>query len=374
MKKLIPLLLLSFFLTACSSLPQKAQTWQTANQAIVDEHIVPRHQQLADASYALQQQAKSLCTEPSEAKLENVRRGFHQTMDGWMSIQHIRNGPVELLTRYHRYQLWPDKHNTGSKQLGKMLGEQDIDVLQTDHFARTSVAVQGLSALERLLFNSMKGPETFLATFSDNGQSSYRCQLVMAITNNLATMSSELVDEWAAKPTPFHTLFLSSGQLLGERMTDKSLAEKPEVSSTFLNHMTTQVQSVIDQKLKRPMADNTAKAKPRYAESWRSERSMRNIRLNLQAVESLYDTGFASMLKSKSNGLELDKQIKLAFKASHAAAKAIDQPLSDTLKDESQRPALEKLVATSRKLQSLLSTALPQAVEIPLGFNALDGD
>ncbi len=370
MKKLTPLLLLTVLISACSSLPQKSLTWQTANQAVVTEHIVPQHQQLANASSALQQQATKLCTEVTEANLESVRLAYHQTMDGWMGVQHLRNGPVELLTRYHRYQLWPDKHNTGNKQLGKLLVEKDAEALQAERFARSSVAIQGLSALERLLFNPKKG----LETFSDNGQPSYRCQLVIAITDNLATMSNELLDEWAATPAPFHTLFLSSGELLDKRMADTSLGGKIEVSSTFLNNMTTQVQSIIDQKLVRPMANNAAKAKPRYAESWRSLRSMRNIRLNLQAVESLYDIGFAAMLRSKVNGPALDKQIKQSFKDSYAAVEAIEQPLSEILKDEGQRPALEKLVSTSRELQSLLSGALPNALEIPLGFNALDGD
>ncbi len=370
MKKLNPLLLLTVLLTACTSMPSKPITWQSANQAIVKEHIIPRYQQLADASIELEKQSQALCASPSQANLEKTQQAFHQTMDGWIGIQHIRQGPVELLNRYHRFQFWPDKHNTGSKQLGKLLAEQDRETLQADHFARSSVAVQGLTTMERLLFSQNKGIETFGVA----GNPSYHCLLVEAITHNLATMSAELVEDWSIEPVPFHTLFLSSGQLLGKRMKDKTLDQKVEVTTVFFNNLYTQVQSVIDQKLLRPMGEEFSKAKPRYTESWRSERSLRNIKMNLQALESLYDTGFAPAILTKQGGTELNIQIKQAFKATLAEINTINQRMHKILEDESQRPVLEQLVSELRQLQSLLTGPLPQTLEIPMGFNALDGD
>lgn len=370
MKQLNPLLLLTVMLAACSTLPQKAATLQSANHAIVKQHIIPSYQTLADASIALEKKSDALCASPNQQHLDETKQKFHQTMDAWMAVQHLRNGPVEILTRYHRFQLWPDKHNTGSKQLAKLLAEKDMKALEADRFARGSVAVQGLSTLERLLFSN----KITIETFGTVAQPSYHCLLIKAIAHNLSTMSTNLVNEWSASPTPFHTLFVSSSHTLNKHITDKDLDMKMNVTAIFYNNLTTEIQAIIDQKLVRPMQANTNKAKPRYTESWRSQRSLRNIEINLRALESLHDIGFAPLLLSKPNGEKLNKQIKQTFQIIHTSISKVESPLSEALKNENQRSALEQLVDELRQLQSLLAGPLSQTLKIPLGFNALDGD
>lgn len=369
MKQLNPLLLLTVMLAACTTLPQAA-TLQSANHAIVKQHIIPSYQTLASASIALEKKSDALCASPNQQHLDETKRRFHQTMDAWMAVQHLRNGPVEILTRYHRFQLWPDKHNTGSKQLAKLLAAKDIDALEADRFARGSVAVQGLSALERLLFSK----KITLETFGTAAQPSYHCLLIKTIARNLSTMSTNLANEWNASPTPFHTLFVSSGHTLNKHITDKDLDMKMNVTAIFYNNLTTEIQAIIDQKLERPMQANTNKAKPRYTESWRSQRSLRNIEINLQALESLHDVGFAPLLLTKPNGEKLNKKITQTFQTIHTSISKIKTPLSEALKNKNQRSALEQLVDEIRQLQSLLTGPLSQTLKIPLGFNALDGD
>lgn len=345
--------------------------WLSVNLAMVEEHVVPRYEQLAEAARGLEQHSRDFCAAPDQARLAALREQFHDTMDGWAGVQHLRFGPVELLNRYYRFQLWPDKHNTGTRQLARLLAEEDHEVLAPQRFARTSVAVQGLSALERLVFARGKGPEAFV----QDGKANYRCQLVEAISHNLANMSAELAQEWRASPPPLAQLFLQSGELIGERMKDKSLAEKRDVTAAFFSNLTTQVQSIIDQKLLRPMGEPGARAKPRYLESWRSERSLRNIVVNLEALESLYDTGFAPLLEAKSaEHRALDKKIRQAFAKAHQAARQIAAPLYQALQSEEQPLAVEQLLQGMRQLQTLLTGPLPDALGIPLGFNALDGD
>ncbi|MFC1750449.1 imelysin family protein, partial [Pseudomonadota bacterium] len=289
---------------------------------------------------------------------------FHQTMDAWAGVQHLRTGPVESFDRYHRFQLWPDKHNTGNKQIAKLLAAEDIDALTTEHFGEASVAIQGLSAMERLLFGKKGTVEQFIK----ENKASYHCLLVAAIAHNLTSMSRSLVEEWSKEP-PYEMLFISAGGMTYELKLEKDISSRKEITTGFFNNLYTQVQSVIDQKLLRPLGKKS-KAKPRYLESWRSLRSLRNIELNLRAVESLYETGFAPALNNK----ELHKQIKKAFKTAYNAASTIKSPLYDALKDNDKRKNIEALLASTRKLQSLLTGPLPEALDIELGFNALDGD
>lgn len=370
-KHTLLLVLTSSLLTACATVPnEQTVNWKTANHAIVAQHIVPRYQLLADTTKTLEKQARTLCRVPIQESLDKMREGFYQAMDAWQGVQHIRNGPVELFTRYHRLQLWPDKHNTGAKQLSKMLAEEDRSLLTPERFRKTSVAVQGFSALERLLFKKGIAPTVFLGTMELN----YRCSLVEAISHNLSTMSEGLVEDWSATEPPFHMLFISSGETLDTNQDSEQLAGKLKVTANFFNNINTQIQSVINQKLERPMAASAARAKPRYAESWRSLHSMKNIVVNLQAVESLYTVGFKPLLLDKPDGDVLNQQIQQAFATVFTTANEIEQPLEEAVKNQTARPALERLVSANRELLKLLIGPLPQALNIPFSFNALDGD
>jgi predicted lipoprotein len=355
------LLFKSLLLSAALLLPTLASAadgLQQANLKLVDEHLLPRSQKLAEASAALQQQAGKFCQAPDEAGLTAMRTQFHHTMDAWQGIQHLRFGPVELFLRYNRYQMWPDKHNTGSKQLRKVLSDQDPALLAADKFRRTSVALQGLTTLERLLFNDKPA-----AQFGTAQQPSYRCRLAEAIAANLSTMSSGIVSDWQSYRATI------AGAEEGNDYYESSL----EVTTRLLNNLHTQLVAIVDQKLLRPMGDGPDSAKPRRAESWRSRRSLKNITLNLQAVEEMYRIGFAPLLHERGAD-ETDRQIRHAFSEVLKAATVIEQPLFAIVSDDAQRTPLEKLKASCSSLKRLIGEQLPQALDISLGFNSLDGD
>jgi len=345
---------------------EEASPWLASNTAIVNKHILPRYQQLSDSSQALEQQAKALCDNPSDATLEATREAFHTTMDAWVGVQHLRFGPIELFSRYHRFQLWPDKHNTGTKQLAQLLADQDESKLEAKAFFNSSVAVQGLSAMERLLF----GSKVTTADFGTQGKPSYTCKLTIAIAHNLADQSAGVLKDWQHTPPPFQFMARNTEEMLDSE--DTHLGERKDVLIGFYNNLYTELQSVIDQKLVRPMGEGGAKVKPRHLESWRSERSLRNISINIEALASLYTTGFAPLVKEKD--AELDKKIKLAFRSCYQASTAIAPPLYKQLKNEKARATLEHLLKTLRELQALITGPMAESIDFPLGFNALDGD
>jgi hypothetical protein len=355
------LMLTALLLASCGALA--GGNLQQLNLTLVDRHLLPRYQQLADAAMALQRQADTFCRAPDERGLAALHTRFHQTMDAWMGIQHIRFGTVTLFLRYNRFEMWPDKHNTGSKQLRRMLAAQDLGELAPDRFPYGSVAVQGLSALERLLFNDKPLPEAF----GSADRPSYRCRLVQAIGANLARMSEGILADWSEGETPYREVIRSAEQ--GNDYFESS----DEVATDFLNNLYTQLQAIVDQKLRRPLGDSAARAAPQRAESWRSRRSLRNIEINLEALQDMYLSGFQPMLADKQ-AAGLDRRIVAAFEAARAAARAIDRPLYEIAADETQRPALDRLLARCSDLKRLIGDPLPKALGIPLGFNSLDGD
>jgi len=338
---------------------QAALSLAQANQRMVDDHLLPAYQRLAETTRALALQADALCAAPDAAQLADTRQAYQQAMDAWMGIQHLRFGPVELLLRYHRYQLWPDKRNTGAKQLAQLLTAEDAELLQAERFEQSSVAVQGFSALERLLFGARLSAADFAG---------YRCAFSRAVAHNLATMSAEIVAEWNSGDVPYRALMLQVGR------GNDSFESDREVTSRLLNNLDTQLQVIVEQKLLRPLDGDVAHARPRRAESWRSQRSLRNIALNLAALQELYLTGFSPLLLERPAGVALDARLRSAFTEALAAARAIDRPLLEIGRDPAQRPALDRLLAKCRDLKALTGGALPQALDIPLGFNSLDGD
>lgn len=337
---------------------QAADQWTEINLTLADRHITPRYEALASAGSALEQRLHALCADPNAQTFQGAREGFHHTMDAWQGIQHIRFGPVEFFLRHHRYQLWPDKHSTGEKQLRKLLAAEDNETLKRENFPSTSVAVQGLSALERLLFAKSAEP----STFGSQEQANYRCRLAETIAVNVAEMGRGIVSEWRGD---------YRNEILTAETGNDYFEASEEVSSKLLNNLHTELQAIVDQKLLRPMDNGAAEAKPRRAESWRSRRSLRNIALNLEAAREMYQVGFAPLL---ANNPALAKQIDAAFATSITHAKESKFSLYDSAADPNRREALERLLEETRELKRLVGTELPQALNLPLGFNSLDGD
>ena len=95
----------------------------------------------------------NFCSVSGEATITNVRQQLVSTVRSWARVEHILFGPVtESMQRYRIY-YWPDRRNMLTKQLNRFLGAADYKALDQIAFAKGSVALQGLSALERLLYS-----------------------------------------------------------------------------------------------------------------------------------------------------------------------------------------------------------------------------
>jgi len=330
-----------------------AQNWTPANLQVVDEYAIPVYQQLSLATRELQKQTRQFCVRPDAKQLNQTLSRYHDVMDSWQKAQLLRLGPAELFMRHFRMEMWPDRHNTGAKQLRKLRAEQNMEKLQADNFSGASIAVQGLPAMERLLF----AQGVTASDFSENGKGNYNCALLEAISANLAAIAGELLDEWQGQ---YRAAIASPSEDNDYFLTDK------EAAGQFLNQLYTQLQFITDQKLKRPLGEKRFRLK--RAESWRSQRSLRNIRLNLESARQLYAIAFAPMLKD----LKLKKDIDAQFENVMKQGRALSMPLKKA--QEEHPEALAQWQRDISKLKRSIGMKLPNALELPLGFNSLDGD
>ncbi|MEH6579830.1 MAG: imelysin family protein [Amphritea sp.] len=356
-----PLLLFFSLLTVMSGLlhavPSSAQ-WHALNNSIVTVHIVPGYQRFAAASRALETASQQLCKQPDMQQLQRVQQAFQDTMDGWQKIQHLQFGPIENLMRNFSIQFWPDKKNLTSKQLNHLLAEQNPDTLQPDYFRSASIAVKGLPAMERLIFNG-KGVEPFR-------NNSYHCRLNAGISSYLATMGRETADEWRN----FSNAFVTPGD--GISYYD----DNQEAAIDLMKSLVEPVEVIRDLKILRPLGNKAGRVKPRRTESWRSQHSLRNIQLNISSLHSLYSgTGNTSVrqLLEQQGGQTLANDIDIQFDTIEQQLGQVPAPISASLKQPQTQQQFRQLAAELKILHQQLST-VTQLLNIQLGFNSRDGD
>lgn len=359
---------LVLLMMAALSAPARADdqaAYRRVNLSLADSHVIPRYERLAEATAALDAEAESFCENPAAEGLPALRAGFVTALDAWMGVQHLRFGPVQFLLRYDRFAFWPDQRNTGSRHLRKLLTARDPAALEPRAFGRGSVAVQGFTALERLLFGKGDG-----AAFYEGGEAAaYRCQVLRAITGNLAEMSGGILKDWRNGDSAYRRVIEAPGEDNAYYLDDK------EVTLEFFKAFHGSLQMVADLKLARPLGSSLKKSKPRRSESWRSARSLDNIKTNLRALQELYaGDGFGALVKSRGGDPELDKTLSGWLVSALEAAESVRPPLSKALSDAAARPQLEKLLTEVRALQELATGRLAKALDLPVGFNAFDGD
>lgn len=356
MRNLCLFLLLALPVIAQPASAVSDDVYNRLNRAAVEQHILPRYESFARQAEALDSTARTFCASPRQELLPALQKSYHAIVDSWQSIQHVRFGPVDLFFRSQRIAFWPDPRNTIGKQMAELLSKRVHANLQAQSFSGGSVAIQGLPALERLLF----GQAAEKLGHADE-EAVFRCRYISAIAANLAEISQDTLTEWTNR---FAIQLTSTGGNNTRYRTPK------EATLELFKSLYTAVELVTDHKLARPLGASAEVARPRLAEAWRSERSLKNIRLNLEAAQNLYQIAFSSAVSDRA----LDDSIGKAFSDALKAAGAISQPLERAVQDKSARPTVERLAAASLTLKRLLVQRLPQALDIPVGFNALDGD
>lgn len=345
----------------CFGFPQASLADETRyNLQAVDNTILPGYQRLAAETATLSEQTLDFCRQPGDQALQQLRRQFHLAMDSWQFAQTVRLGPVEQQLRGYRLQFWPDKRQSVSRHLAKLLEQADPANLEPEAFAKGSVALQGFSALERLLFAT----DSQASEFNPDGPKSYQCQVMLAITRNMAGVAEELVAGWLTESPPHRDL------IAGAARGNQAYGDSSEVSARLFNSLYTQIELMLDRKLRAPLGESLQRARGKRSESWRSERSLRNIAENLKSVHQLTRQAFLSRLVDPPLTQRIEDQIARCQRD----LKEIGLPLPQAVEDPAQRQRVEQLIADLSGLKQLLLGELAPALEITIGFNSLDGD
>jgi predicted lipoprotein len=335
------------------AVPAQAADFAAFNATYARDVVTPAFKALAGETKKLTQAADEFAAQPSQDGFAAVRIAFDSVSDAWVQAQFFRLGPLGAQQRSERFEYWPEKRPIIDKQLTALLAKADPDALAAEKFAQSSVAVQGLPALERLLYG-----DTARQVLSAGPEQKARLAVIKAIAHNLDNLAQELAAAWEkAQSDP------------------KLFAQDPnEATAQLFAGLMTGLQVVSDQKIAGPRGQTVDKAKPKSAEQWRAGRSLKNIKLNLQAMRDAMTgpSGFSTLLGADQAALK--DEIAKAFDAALAAVDAAPEPLDTAVADPEGRKKVGALLIAVNHARDVMNQKVPAAIGISLGFNEMDGD
>ena len=338
--------------------PRIAQAdYARINAALVANHVLPRYRRLAEETGAFSAAAENFCGASPSVDATLLRDSFHDAMRAWLGIQHVRFGPVEYFSRLQRFHFWPQARGKVARAVVAALALDDA-ALSADRFARSSAAVQGFPAAERLLFDG------------DRLKNRDGCRLLRAVTGNLRRMADGIVAGWTGGETPFVRTVAEPGP-------DNGLfGDHREATLALFRSLHDGLQFIVDVRLKPVVGESLEKARPVLAESRPSGRSTRNVIDSLEAARALYwgEGGPGLGALTARVDPKLDRLMRKAFRATLKTARSVDRPLEQAATDPALRPRVAKLALQARALKQIVRDRLSKALGLAVGFNALDGD
>lgn len=362
MMRLMRSALLAVMLLTASFWPAYAKTdHATIALDALTKVIRPGYDAFAAKAALLKEKTDDLCAQPSKAALAAAKSAFAETVENWSRVEIFRFGPVNHDHRYERLFFWPDPKGIGLRQVRRVLADKDESVLLPETLVQKSVALQGLPALEYLLY----GDDA--ATLSKGEREiGFRCGFAASIAANVADIADAVAEDWrdGAKDSK---IFLSPGP------NDPLYRAPRDVTLELFKAFTGGIELVRDQKLGKPLGASAEKARPRLAAFWRSDLTFPNMVGNLDGVRTLFaEGGLADIVASESPGVE----DSVLFDLNHTidVLGAMDQPIAEAVRDPAARGKLEALRVALKSARDTAASLISSGAGLSFGFNAMDGD
>ncbi|WP_062268420.1 imelysin family protein [Endozoicomonas arenosclerae] len=338
--RLVVAIALPLLLVACS---QKESEESARKEIYLSQFIVADYAAMQRSAVALNHTAERFCSSPVEENYLSLRQGWRQAMSAWQSVEAVSQLYLEENMEGWRFQFWPDKKNLTGRKIEALLKKSVSSDLREE-----SVIVQGLSALEYLLFDPTNGQRILLG--EEN-----RCRLLKVVSNTLVLNAGDLKDRWQANGAFYNEYFSSEPE------------KQVTVPVLVLNSL-----DVLSSRLIREVGLPMGKQKVNHylAESWRSKQSLENIQQSL--TTGLKMTQF--VLTGSLSGQE--RAIWQGLAEDIAQFNQDMEPLPASIPGLVEEQGRDRLVALHRDLSELRGGVRKASValKIPLGFNTNDGD
>lgn len=352
---MIAVLMLAFTGTA----PAQETTPRDVLGTAVVEVIRPNMLRLDAAARGLESAMTALCAAPSADALTIAGQQFTKVVAAYGKIAFLRIGPLMEDNRADRLLFWPDRRGIGLRQVQAIISQEDPSAIEMAGLQGKSVAVQGLGALDYVLFGS--GAESLTTAAG-----AYRCAYGQAIASSIAALAKDMVAAW----------YLPGGiadHLQAPQPDYADYRSETEAMEALVGLVSHGLEGLRDKHLLPFMASDDGPAKPKLAVFWRSGATMTFVRANIEGMaELVVRSGMARAVGEADRGL--DNSIAFEFANATRALDLVTLPVDAAVADEKQAAALAYLVLVTSSLQTMLGEQLPAALGLSVGFSSLDGD
>jgi len=321
----------------------------------IDEIFQPSHQRFVEATRQLLESAEISCRDRSAQAVSRLRADYESLISAFARIELYRMGPMTEQLRQNRLFYWPDKRRVGERQLRELLSSASSATLTEAALIEKSVALQGIPALERLLY-SKNATENLVDVQTSN------CHVATIITQNLHSMATAMNEGW----TDESGLVSSMRDPTGDSRTFRNHQEVLQRLATLI---VVGVDVVLDKKIQPLVGDNVS---VKNAPLWLSEQTVTMITENHHGIRSLLiDSGLAT-----DTGLEDELQFEFRTVDSILEKLASLPSLTDehTQLTRQTLSLTKALSAVVGGIQSTLNDRFVQRLGISAGFNSEDGD
>lgn len=347
-------------LLACSPPPQTTPE-EVALSNTAHQLILPWHQAFVASTGELAQSLERFCQNPgNRGELNASRASWRSAMLDWQTLHLINFGPVMEDNQAWRIQFWPDTHNRVGQKVEALMG-QDTP-LSAETLASANVLVQGLSALEYLLFDPGKSELSAL-------QSPRVCAYLRAAGTNTHTVAQRLASGWASGEGNFVGTFLSAGA------NNLTFPSQKDVVAALVSAMVSNVEVIKNKKLGDVFGGRpgTGRINPYHLELWRSQCSLEAMQAEISANQRLFQTGLRPLLLA-GNHKALARSIDDSFEQVTHSLGELPKPLFSSVEQPAALPRFQKVFDQLGQLLGQLKRDVPAVLDLQLGFNANDGD
>lgn len=292
-----------------------------------------------DESIKLTMDMQSYCD--GEINRSALQGSWLRVMSRWMAIQGQGRGPEAALAQSWNIQLWPDKKNTTGRKMRAIFSSSKS--WSQEEIANQSVAVQGVGAIEWLLFDQAS-PLT---------REDKTCKTAVAITENLATNAQEIGEAWEINPW--------------------SDLDEQQWYSEYISVLSNQLSYSL-KKMTLPLA-KFGHPRPYFSESWRSQASLQNLKSNILAMQRLYlagGNGLDKVLRDKGNAYLADRIVR-QFEMTIDTWPS-EESLFELVQSKSGYQNVYSQFNKLEHLQYLIHEEVAVELGVIIGFNSTDGD
>lgn len=322
MNKTLPLLLFVALLVlqSCRK-PEIQDVAETNTDTLLHDFSTvvaqPTYNALQKDAAQLHQLSEDFVANPSDSKLEACRAMWKSARLNWELSEGFLFGPVATGNIDPRIDTWP-------------INFTDLDsiIAGNETFTEAYInnledALKGFHPVEYLIFG-INGAKT-AAEFSAREK-----ELLVALTLNLSTLTTELADSWSSSnSSSYHYEFITAGK------SSSVYESKQAVFEELANAMIGICDEVAGGKIGEPFLLQD----PSLEESPYSNNSLTDFLSNMQSVENVYagkfqqkGTGLQDLVKE--HNLQLDATISSQIEAAKQSLKAISLPFGQAILDE----------------------------------------